>query len=96
MVPPYSVNPMLLFRRMGMTAPGMLLSQPLSVTIPSAAYPSCMVSMQSAMRSRDIREYFIPSIPIVSPSLMTGVPNRNGLPPAATISRKRMSPSFRM
>ena len=82
--------------RSTMSAPGMLLSQPDSVTIPSAAYPSCMVSMQSAMRSRDIREYYIPSIPIVSPSLMTGVPNWNGFPPHATISRERMSPSFLM
>src|SRR5579863_2852161 len=36
--------------------------------------------MQSAINSRDTREYFIPSMPIVSPSEITGVPNITGLP----------------
>mmetsp|Transcript_20439 Transcript_20439/g.35268 ORF Transcript_20439/g.35268 Transcript_20439/m.35268 type:complete len:228 (+) Transcript_20439:1-684(+) len=74
MDPPYKNTPMELLRRMGMSAPGIDLSQPPSVTIPSAKYPSCMVSMESAIKSRETSEYLIPLVPIVSPSEITGVP----------------------
>mmetsp|Transcript_43308 Transcript_43308/g.70281 ORF Transcript_43308/g.70281 Transcript_43308/m.70281 type:complete len:252 (+) Transcript_43308:1236-1991(+) len=81
MVPPYRNTPMALLRAMGISAPGMLLSQPPRVTMPSAEYPSCIVSIQSAMRSRLTSENLIPSIPMVSPSLITGVPKTKGFPP---------------
>ena len=39
--------------------------------------------MQSAITSREISEYFMPSVPIAIPSEMVGVPKICGLPPAA-------------
>ena len=41
---------------MAMTAPGMFLSQPGSVTTPSYHWAATTVSMLSAIRSRDWRE----------------------------------------
>jgi hypothetical protein len=35
--------------------------------------------MQSAMTSREISEYFMPSVPIDMPSEMVGVPNTCGI-----------------
>ena len=39
--------------------------------------------MQSAITSREIREYFMPSVPMDMPSEIVGVPNTCGLAPAS-------------
>ena len=54
---------------MGMSAPGTVLSQPPRVMMASAKYPSCMISMQSAMASLEMSEYRMALEPFVRPSL---------------------------
>jgi hypothetical protein len=71
-----------LVRASAIMPPGMFLSQPPSTTTPSIHWPLTAVSMQSAMTSREISEYFMPSVPIDIPSEMVGVPNTCGLAPA--------------
>ena len=46
----------------------------------TTAYASLIISTQSAIQSREISEYLIPAQPMVSPSLMTGVPHKNPFP----------------
>lgn len=53
-----------------------------------------MVSMQSAISSLETSEYFMPSIPMDSPSVTTGVPKTNGLPPAFPTSFFISLPNF--
>ena len=67
--PPKSVSPTRLRRAMGMRAAGTVLSQPPRVMMASAKYPSCMISMQSAMVSLEMREYLMALEPFVRPSL---------------------------
>ena len=74
--------------------PGMFLSQPPITSIPSIHWPLPAVSMQSAMTSREISEYFIPSVPIDIPSEIVGVPNVCGLPPASRTAMTAASASF--
>jgi hypothetical protein len=71
-----------LVRASAIIPPGMFLSQPPITTTPSIHWPLTQVSMQSAMTSREISEYFMPSVPIDMPSEMVGVPNTCGLAPA--------------
>jgi hypothetical protein len=66
-----------------MAAPGMVLSQPTSATTPSKRWPRPTSSMESAMTSRETREAFIPSVPMVTPSEMATVLHSMGVPPAA-------------
>ncbi len=87
---------MALLRANGISAAGIVLSQPLNVRAPSAVYASCIISIQSAMSSRETNEYFIPSIPIVSPSVTTGVPKIIDLHPAFSTSLHTKSPSSRI
>ena len=67
-------------------APGTDLSQPPNQIIASAQYPSCIVSMQSQISSREGREYRIASVPCVMPSEITGVYYMCYLPPSNSIS----------
>jgi hypothetical protein len=66
-------------RAIAIIAPGMFLSQAPRATTPSIAWPLQAVSMESAMTSRDTREYFIASVPIAMPSLTVIVPNTWGI-----------------
>jgi hypothetical protein len=49
--------------------------------------------MQSQMTSREISEYFMPSVPIDIPSEMVGVPKVCGLPPAVRTASTAASAS---
>ena len=73
----------------------MFLSQPPMATRPSKPWQPTTVSMESAMTSRETREYFIPSVPIEMPSEMVMVLKMMDLPPAssapAAASRARRS-----
>ena len=53
---------------MAIRQPGMFLSQPPMATMPSNPSQPTTVSMESAMTSRDTREYFMPSVPMEMPS----------------------------
>ncbi|MCY1238060.1 hypothetical protein D9M72_507780 [compost metagenome] len=75
-----------LVRASAIMPPGMFLSQPPITTTPSIHWPCAAVSMQSAMTSREISEYFMPSVPIDMPSEMVGVPNTCGLAPDALMA----------
>ena len=73
--------------------PGMFLSQPPMTRTPSIHWPWTQVSTQSAITSRETREYFIPSVPIDIPSEMVGVPKICGLPPASLTAATAASAS---
>ncbi len=66
--------------------PGLFLSQPPSTSTPSIHWPCTVISTQSAMTSREISEYFMPSVPIDMPSEMVGTPKSCGLAPASLIA----------
>ena len=66
-----------------MAAPGMVLSQATSATMPSNMWPRATSSIESAITSRLTSEAFMPSVPMVMPSLMAMVLNSIGVPPAA-------------
>ena len=74
---------MLDVRSQAISTPGMFLSQPGMTTIPSSQCPPAAVSTWSAMRSRDCREYDIPAVPILIPSLTPTVPNWYPMMPAS-------------
>ena len=67
---------------MAIKAPGMFLSQPPMATKPSIPSQPTTVSMESAMTSRETREYFMPSDPIEMPSETVMVLKMMALPPA--------------
>ena len=66
-----------------MSVPGRFLSHPAMVTRPSKRCPKATISIESAITSRLMRDAFIPSVPMVIPSLTVMVPNSKGVPPAA-------------
>src|SRR5260370_38680225 len=68
---------------MAIMGPGMFLSEPPMVTKPSMPWQATTVSMESAMTSRETREYFMPSVPIEMPSEIVMVSKMMALPPAA-------------
>src|SRR5712692_7426241 len=68
---------------MAMMQPGMFLSQPGMEILASCHWPPMMVSMESAMRSRDWSEKLMPSVPMEMPSLTPTVLNRKPTSPAA-------------
>src|SRR5579871_222076 len=70
-------------RASAMAAAGMVLSQPTTQTTASNNWPRQTSSIESATTSRLTSEAFMPSVPIVSPSLMAMVLNSMGVPPAA-------------
>ena len=63
--------------------PGMFLSQPPTTSTPSMAWPFTLVSIASAITSRETSEYFIASVPMPMPSVTVGKPNTCGIAPAA-------------
>ena len=67
-----------------MTQPGMFLSHPPRVTKASNPSQPATVSIESAITSRETREYFIPSVPIEIPSEMVIVLKITALPPASS------------
>lgn len=69
-----------------MTQPGMFLSQPPIVIRPSKPWQPVTVSMESAMTSRETREYFMPSVPMEMPSEIVMVLNITAFPPAALVA----------
>jgi hypothetical protein len=82
-------------RAIAIMAPGIFLSQPPTARIPSMLWAPQAVSIESAITSRDTREYFMPSVPIEIPSLTVMVPKSWGMAPAARsdISARRASSS---
>src|SRR2546429_405607 len=81
---------------MAMSEPGMFLSQPPIATNPSMPAQPTTVSMESAMTSRETREYFIPSLPMEIPSEMVMVLKTMALPPAALAPLSASSASLSM
>ena len=83
---------------MPIIAPGMFLSQAASAITPSVLAAWQTVSMESAITSRDTREYFMPSVPMEMPSLTVMVPKVWGTPPAArrAASTRRARPPMPM
>src|SRR5439155_15846772 len=70
-----------LSRAMAINEPGMFLSQPPMATNPSMPAQPTTVSIESAMTSRETREYFIPSLPMEMPSEIVMVLKMMALPP---------------
>src|SRR3954452_21003634 len=66
-----------------MAAPGAVLSQATMHTTPSIIWPRTTSSIESATTSRLTSDVFIPSVPIVTPSLIPIVLNYIAGPPAA-------------
>src|SRR2546430_1998 len=73
----------MLRRSRAMAAPGMVLSQATNATMPSNIWPRATSSIESAITSRLTRDVFMPSVPMVIPSLMAMVLNSMGVPPMA-------------
>ena len=72
-------------RAAAISRPGMFLSQLGIITRPSNWWAMTMASVESAMRSRVTREYFIPTWPMAMPSHTAMAGNITGVPPAARI-----------
>jgi len=72
-------------RMIPIAAPGIVLSQAARAITASNMCPRPTSSIESAMISRLTSEAFIPSVPIVIPSLIAIVLNSIGVPPAARI-----------
>ena len=73
MVPPYTNTLGMFMRAIGITVPGIVLSQPPMPMMASNWWPMVTSSMVSAMASRLTRDAFMPSWPIASPSVTTKV-----------------------
>ena len=78
-----------------MVMAGMVLSQPEMVTMPSNMWLRATSSTESAMTSRLMSEPFIPSVPMVMPSVMEMVLTSMGVPPAARTPCITFSASLR-
>jgi len=93
--PPLAKIVGILQRNAAMIMPGMILSQFGMQTIASKACACNMVSMQSAIRSREGSENFMPACPMAMPSQMPIVLNSNGTPPALRMACLTMSATLR-
>src|SRR5690606_9453483 len=83
-------------RRAAISMPGVILSQLEMHTSASAQWALAMYSTESAMISREGREYSMPSWPMAIPSSTAMVLNSLATPPFASISRQTSWPrSFR-
>ena len=82
-------------RPSAMAEPGPVLSQPKMQTTPSKRWPRATSSIESATTSRLIKDAFMPSVPIETPSLTEIVPNSIGVPPAARMPAFTASASRR-
>src|SRR6266545_4052574 len=89
------MSPGMFSRPSTMVIAGMVLSQPEIVTRPSNMWLRATSSTESATTSRLMSEPFIPSVPIVMPSVMEIVLTSIGVPPAARIPCITFSASFR-
>ena len=69
-------------RAAAMSRPGTFLSQLGIMTRPSNWWATAMHSVESAMRSRVTREYFMPTWPMAMPSHTAMAGNSIGVPPA--------------
>src|SRR5205814_1082658 len=78
-----------------MAPPGIVLSQPTSTTSASNMCPRATSSIESAITSRETSEVFMPSVPMVMPSLIAMVLNSIGVPPASRTPRFTCSASRR-
>jgi hypothetical protein len=78
-----------------MVMAGMVLSQPEMVTSPSNMWLRATSSTESATTSRLMSEPFMPSVPMVMPSVMETVFTSMGVPPAARTPCMTFSASFR-
>ena len=79
---------------MAMTMAGMVLSQPEMVTRASNMWPRATSSTESAIKSRLTSEVFMPSVPMVIPSVIAMVLYSIGVPPAARTPSLTFSASF--
>src|SRR5208283_3635794 len=86
-----------MFSRMAaISMPGVILSQLEMQTMASAQWALTMYSTESAISSREGREYSMPEWPMAMPSSTAMVLNSLATPPAASISRATSWPrSFR-
>ena len=96
MVPPYTNTDGRFRRARPIMQPGMFLSQPPIATRPSNPSQPATVSMESAITSRDTREYFMPSVPLAMPSDMVMVLKISDLPPASSAPAADSSASWLM
>src|SRR5882672_1443135 len=78
-----------------MVIAGMVLSHPEMVTMPSNMWLRATSSTESATTSRLMSDPFIPSVPIVMPSVIEIVLTSIGVPPAARMPCMTFSASFR-
>lgn len=81
--PPETNTAGMFTRATAIIMPGTILSQFGMHTTPSKQCARNIVSTESAINSRDAKEYFIPPCPIAIPSSTPIVLNSNGTPPAA-------------
>ena len=73
-----------IFRRAAaISRPGTFLSQLGIMTSPSNWWAMAMASVESAIRSRVTREYFMPMCPMAMPSHTAMAGKTTGVPPAA-------------
>ena len=73
--------------------PGIFLSQPPTAITPSYPRQPTTVSIESAITSRETREYFIPCVPIEIPSETVIVLKRTPLPPELSTDFSTISES---
>ena len=78
-----------------MVMAGIVLSQPEIVTMPSNMWLRATSSTESATTSRLMSEPFMPSVPMVMPSVIEIVLTSIGVPPAARMPCMTFSASFR-
>src|SRR5437773_133324 len=78
-----------------MAPPGIVLSQPTSTASASNMCPRSSSSIETASTSRETSEVFMPSVPMVMPSLIAMVLNSMGVPPASRTPRFTCSASRR-
>ena len=72
----------MLRRAAAISSPGTFLSQFGTMTRPSKPWARTIASVESAMMSRVIREYFMPVCPMAMPSQTAIAGNMTGVPPA--------------
>ena len=80
-------------RHIAIMPPGMFLSQAPNTNTPSIIWLCVAVSIASAITSRETSEYFIPSVPMLIPSVTVITPNICGMPPASLIDTAARSAS---
>ena len=82
-------------RASAIAAPGIVLSQAVSATMPSNRWPRATSSIESATTSRLTSDVFMPGVPIVMPSEIAIVLNSIGVPPAARMPSFTLAASAR-